>query len=134
MVPSGRWKNHSGCSRTQGWSGETWIAKSIATSRPRRLAPRALAGAPVEQEGHEDLVPFFENIGRDLEHGADFSLDGIAAAVDERRDRLDDHRALELGRGRQITAGAGRLASRGRRAGLLADGNARLRCASHSGF
>ena len=38
IVPSGRWKNHSGCSRTQGWSGEHWMAKSSATSRPRARA------------------------------------------------------------------------------------------------
>src|SRR2546422_6480395 len=38
IVPSGRWKNHSGCSATHGWSGEHWIAKSSATSRPRLRA------------------------------------------------------------------------------------------------
>src|SRR6266542_4161983 len=38
MLPSGRWKNHSGCSRTQRWSGEHWIAKSSATSSPSRCA------------------------------------------------------------------------------------------------
>src|SRR5688572_29598556 len=34
MDPSGRWRNQSGCSRTHGWSGETWNATSSATSRP----------------------------------------------------------------------------------------------------
>src|ERR1700674_4346831 len=38
IEPSGRWRNHCGCSRTHGWSGEHWIAKSSATSIPRRLA------------------------------------------------------------------------------------------------
>ena len=33
-------KNHSGCSVSQGWSAEHWMAKSSATSRPR---PRASA-------------------------------------------------------------------------------------------
>src|SRR5215203_7002373 len=32
--PSGRQSNHSGCSLIQGWSGEHWIAKSSAISRP----------------------------------------------------------------------------------------------------
>ena len=34
MVPSGRQSNHSGCSLIHGWSGEHWIAKSSAISRP----------------------------------------------------------------------------------------------------
>ncbi len=38
MVPSTRWVNHSGCLFTQGWSGEHWRAKSIATSRCRAVA------------------------------------------------------------------------------------------------
>ena len=33
-VPSGRRWNHSGCSFSHGWSGEHWIAKSSAISRP----------------------------------------------------------------------------------------------------
>src|ERR1700748_2701359 len=38
MVPSGRKRNHSGCSRTHGWSGAHWIAKSSATSLRRAAA------------------------------------------------------------------------------------------------
>ncbi len=34
IVPSGRWRNHSGCSVTHGWSGEHWKARSRATSMP----------------------------------------------------------------------------------------------------
>ena len=34
IEPSGRQLNHSGCSRSQGWSGEHWIAKSSAISSP----------------------------------------------------------------------------------------------------
>ena len=33
MVPSGRWRNHSGCSRTHGWSGEHWIAQGVTIFR-----------------------------------------------------------------------------------------------------
>src|SRR6478672_13659334 len=33
-VPSGRWKNHSGCSVSHGWSGEDCSAMSIAISTP----------------------------------------------------------------------------------------------------
>ncbi len=34
IVPSGRQSNHSGCCLIQGWSGEHWMAKSSAISRP----------------------------------------------------------------------------------------------------
>ena len=34
MVPSGRMMNQSGCSVTQGWSGEHWKAMSSASSMP----------------------------------------------------------------------------------------------------
>src|SRR5438477_2550467 len=37
-VPSGRRLNHSGCSSSHGWSGEHWIAKSSAISRPSFFA------------------------------------------------------------------------------------------------
>src|ERR1700731_1986688 len=40
IVPSGRKRNHCGCSRTQGWSGAVWIAKSSATSIPSAAAAR----------------------------------------------------------------------------------------------
>ena len=40
IVPSGRQSNHSGCSLIQGWSGEHWIAKSIAISSPWSRAAR----------------------------------------------------------------------------------------------
>ena len=43
MVPSGRWRNHSGCSVTQGWSGEHWKARSRATSMPFSFAAAASA-------------------------------------------------------------------------------------------
>ena len=33
-LPSGRQRNHSGCSFTHGWSGATWNAMSIAISMP----------------------------------------------------------------------------------------------------
>ena len=33
-VPSGRWRNHSGCSLSHGWSGEHWMARSSAMSMP----------------------------------------------------------------------------------------------------
>ena len=36
--PSARVVNHSGCSFTQGWSGDACSARSIATSSPRSLA------------------------------------------------------------------------------------------------
>ncbi len=36
--PSARVVNHSGCSFTQGWSGDAFSARSIATSRPSSLA------------------------------------------------------------------------------------------------
>jgi hypothetical protein len=42
MEPSGRWRNHSGCSRIHGWSGEHWIARSRASSIPSDSAlPRS---------------------------------------------------------------------------------------------
>src|ERR1700674_3350988 len=34
IEPSGRWRNHSGCSRVYGWSGEHWKAMSSARLRP----------------------------------------------------------------------------------------------------
>ena len=34
MVPSGRCRNHSGCSFTHGWSGDAWNAMSSASSIP----------------------------------------------------------------------------------------------------
>ena len=37
-VPSGRCSNHSGCSVSQGWSAEHWMAKSRAMSSPSRRA------------------------------------------------------------------------------------------------
>ena len=38
MLPSGRCRNQAGCSFTQGWSGEAWKARSMATSMPRAEA------------------------------------------------------------------------------------------------
>src|SRR5664280_2943144 len=38
IVPSRRVVNHSGCSVTQGWSGDALSAKSRAISSPRSLA------------------------------------------------------------------------------------------------
>jgi hypothetical protein len=35
IVPSGRARNHSGCSLTHGWSGDAWKAMSSATSMLR---------------------------------------------------------------------------------------------------
>ena len=34
IEPSGVWRNHSGCDVTYGWSGEAWMATSIASSMP----------------------------------------------------------------------------------------------------
>ena len=45
IVPSARVVNHSGCSVTQGWSGEHCSAMSSATSRPM---PRGLGDEGVE--------------------------------------------------------------------------------------
>ena len=38
IEPSGRRRNHSGCSLTQGWSGDAWKAMSRAISMPRSRA------------------------------------------------------------------------------------------------
>ena len=51
--PSARVVNHSGCSFTQGWSGEAFSARSIATSRPssRARATNASKSANVPRSG-----------------------------------------------------------------------------------
>ncbi len=97
----------------------------------RRLAPRALVGATVEEERHQYLVALLEDVGADLEHGADLALDRIAAAVDVRRDRLDHHGAAQIGGGRQVAPRPGRLAHRGGRAGFLPDGKPGLARGRH---
>ena len=48
IVPSGRQSNHSGCSLIQGWSGEHWMAKSSAISRPCVARRRHQPGEIVE--------------------------------------------------------------------------------------
>src|SRR5918992_5761144 len=52
-VPSGRRLNQSGCSLSQGWSAEHWIAKSSAISRPcsRASATRRSNSATVPSSG-----------------------------------------------------------------------------------
>ena len=50
IEPSGRRRNHCGCSLSQGWSGEHCTAKSSATSMPYRLQaatkPRKSSSVP----------------------------------------------------------------------------------------
>lgn len=53
MDPSERWWNHSGCSVTQGWSGEHWRAKSSAISirRVRAVATKWSKSSIVPRSG-----------------------------------------------------------------------------------
>src|SRR5215210_3922316 len=59
-VPSGRRKNHSGCSLSHGWSGEQLIARSRATSSPCSVAAGLVAdrvgAAGVARLGCERVV------------------------------------------------------------------------------
>src|SRR5216684_7690860 len=57
--PSGRWRNHCGCSLTHGWSGEHWIAKSSATSIPSFavVAAKWLKSSRVPSDGSIAVWP-----------------------------------------------------------------------------
>src|ERR1700733_2654203 len=59
IEPSGRMTNQSGCSATQGWSGEHWKAMSSASSIPRlRVAATSeLKSRRVPSSGAIDLWP-----------------------------------------------------------------------------
>ena len=58
-VPSGRWRNHSGCSVTYGWSGEHWNAMSSAISMPcaRAASTRRRKSSAVPSSGWIALWP-----------------------------------------------------------------------------
>src|SRR5262249_41795203 len=62
----------------------------------RRFAPGGLPRATVLQEGDEDVMAFFEDVGLHLENGADLALDRVPAPVDGRRDVLDDDRTAKI--------------------------------------
>ncbi len=57
--PSGRWRNQAGCSRTQGWSGAAWKARSSAISIPFDCAAvtRRSKSAKVPRDGWMALCP-----------------------------------------------------------------------------
>lgn len=59
IVPSARWRNHSGCFSTQGWSGEHWSAKSSAISRSssRARATKASKSSIVPRSGWTASCP-----------------------------------------------------------------------------
>ena len=60
IVPSGRWRNHSGCSVTHGWSGEHWNARSSASSMPcvaRAARPARSKSSSVPSSGWTAVWP-----------------------------------------------------------------------------
>ena len=81
MVPSGRQSNHSGCSLIQGWSGEHWMAKSSAISRPCACAASTQAAKVVERAelGVDRVVAAF--VAADRVRAADIVGSPLQAVV-----------------------------------------------------
>src|SRR6185295_16279460 len=76
--------------------GEASSPAVVVHEAHRGLAPVRLVGAPILEEGAEHLVAFLEDVGGDLQRHPDLALDGIAPAVHQGRDVLDDDRAAEV--------------------------------------
>src|SRR5438128_1076144 len=93
-VPSGRRLNHSGCSVSQGWSAEHWIAKSSATSMScsRAAATNASKSSSVPSSG---LTAVWPPSGPPIAHG----LPGAHGALRQLSRQVglrSRHLALEL--------------------------------------
>ena len=122
-VPSGRRLNHSGCSVSQGWSGEHWIAKSSATSIPASLrrGDEAVEVLPGPELGVKRVVAAL--LGADRPRRTDVAgvvLERVVSALPVRvpdrmhRREIDDVEA-ELGEARQHPGDAAQPAERSRK-------------------
>ena len=62
----------------------------------RRLAPGRLVRAPILEEGAQHVVAFLEDVGGHLQDHPHLALDGVAPAVHDGLDVLDDDGAPEV--------------------------------------
>ena len=121
-VPSGRRWNQSGCSRSQGWSGEHWIAKSRAISRSfsRAAMTSPSKSASVPSSGLTAVCP---PSAPPIAHGLPGSPGSavgrvVAPLAVGRADRVDrrqvDDVEAELGQPRELLLHPGEAAERAR--------------------